>query len=112
MTVAQRLDRRLDNKVGRAEIGLPYAKIDDVTTLRRQGVGSRKDRKGVFLADAIEGGDGAKHDCILPCGTVAGAPARRVLNEGCTSADQATKIKRRQNLHSRRAIRDRRPYAR
>ena len=61
MAVAQRLDRGLDDVVGRAEIRLADAEIDDVAALRGQRVGARQHGEGVFLADPVEGRDGLKH---------------------------------------------------
>src|SRR5262249_47748668 len=61
MAVAQRLDRGLDDEVGRAEIGLADAEIDDVTALRGERIGARQHGKGVLLADAIESGNGLQH---------------------------------------------------
>ncbi len=66
MAVAQRLDRGLDDEVGRAEIRLADAEIDDVAALRDQRIGARQHGEGILLADAVEGRDGAKHG-ILPC---------------------------------------------
>ena len=59
MAVAQRLDRGLDDVIGRAEIGLADAEIDDVAALRGQRIGARQHGEGVFLADAVERRDGA-----------------------------------------------------
>ncbi len=42
-------------KSGRAEIRLADTEIDDVAALRDQSVGAGEHRKGVFLADAVEG---------------------------------------------------------
>ena len=61
MAVAQRLHRRLDNEIRRAEIGLADAEIDDVAALRRKLRGAGENGEGVLLADAIEGGDGLQH---------------------------------------------------
>ena len=61
VTVAQRLDRSLDDEVGGAEVGLADAEIDDVAALRRQRIGAREHGKGVFLADAVERGNGLQH---------------------------------------------------
>ena len=61
MTVAQRLDRRFDDEIGRAEIRLSDAEIDDVASLRGKLHGARQNGEGIFLADAIERGDGSKH---------------------------------------------------
>ena len=61
VAVAQRLDRGLDDEVGRAEVGLADAEIDDVAALRRQRIGARQHGKGVFLADAVERGNGLQH---------------------------------------------------
>ena len=61
MAVAQRLDRRLDDEIRRAEIGLADAEIDDVAALRRKLHGARQHGEGIFLADAVEGGDGFQH---------------------------------------------------
>ena len=59
--VAQRLHRRFHDVVGRAEIGLADAEIDDVATLRRERIGARQDRKGILLSDAVEGSNGFQH---------------------------------------------------
>ncbi len=61
VAVAQRLDRCLDDEVGRAEIGLADAEIDDVAALRRERIGTRQHRKGVLLPDAVEGGNCSQH---------------------------------------------------
>src|SRR5262249_55676150 len=61
------LDRGLDDEVGRAEIGLADAEIDDVAALRRQRIGTRQHRKGVFLPDAVEGGNGFQHGMTFRC---------------------------------------------
>src|SRR5579863_5580640 len=61
MAVAQRLDRRLDDEFRRAEIGLADAEIDDVAAGRLQLHGARQHGKRILLADAIEGGNSAKH---------------------------------------------------
>ena len=66
MAVAQRLHRRLDDEIRRAEIGLADAEIDDVAALRDQGIGAGEHREGIFLADAVEGRDCTKHDCTPP----------------------------------------------
>ena len=92
VAVAQRLDRGLDDEIGRAEIGLADAEIDDVAALRGQRVGARQHREGVFLADAVESGDGLEH--ILQssrrrCRSQACPPPR--LDEDCSSADRPEK---------------------
>ena len=61
MTVAQRLDRCLDDKIRRAEIGLADAEIDDVAALRRKLRRARKHGESVFLAEPVEGGNGSQH---------------------------------------------------
>ena len=68
MAVAERLDRRLDDVVGRAEIGLADAEIDDVAALRLQLGGAGEHGEGVLLADPVEAGDGVEHEPILPPG--------------------------------------------
>ena len=65
VTVAQRLDRSLDDEVGSAEVGLADAEIDDVAALRRQRIGARQHGKGVFLAEAVEHGYGSEHACSI-----------------------------------------------
>ena len=65
MAVAQRLDRRLDNEIRRAEIGLADAEIDDVAALRRKLRGAREHGERVLLADAIECSDGSQHAAAL-----------------------------------------------
>ena len=55
VAVAQRLDRGLDDVVGRAEVRLADAEIDDVAALRGELGGARQHREGVFLADPVEG---------------------------------------------------------
>ena len=79
MAVAQRLDRGLDDVLGRAEIRLADAEIDDVAALRGQRVGARQHREGVLLADAVEGRDGLQHDVssfVLVGSDIAGSGAR------------------------------------
>jgi len=66
VAIAQRLDRRLDDEIRCPEIGLTDAEIDDVPALGHERVGTGKDRKGVFLADAVEGRDCTKHDGCPP----------------------------------------------
>src|ERR1700722_4039631 len=61
MAITQRLDRRLDDEVGRAEIRLADTEIDDVAALRRMLHGSRQHGESIFLADAIKCGDGLEH---------------------------------------------------
>ena len=61
MAVAQRLDRRLDDELGRAEVRLADAEVDDVAALRRQRVGAGQHGEGILLADAVEVGDGLQH---------------------------------------------------
>ncbi len=70
MAVAQRLHRGFDDKIGRAEIRLADAEIDDVAARRRKLRRPRQHRECVFLADPIERRNGAKHD---PSSTVAPA---------------------------------------
>ena len=66
MAVAERLDRRLDDVVGRAEVGLADAEIDDVAALRLKLGGARQHGKGVLLADAVETRNRVKHDAVPP----------------------------------------------
>ena len=61
LAVAQRLDRRLDNEIRRAEIRLADTEIDDVAALCRKLRGARENGEGVLLADTIEGGYGLQH---------------------------------------------------
>ena len=61
MTVAQRLDRGLDDKIRRTKIGLADAEIDDVAALRRKLRRARKYGESVFLAEPVEGGNGSQH---------------------------------------------------
>ena len=61
MAVAQRLDGGFDDEIGRAKIGLADAEIDDVTALSHEMHGARQHRKGVLLADPVEGGNGLEH---------------------------------------------------
>ncbi len=61
MAVAQRLDGGLDDEIGRAEIRLADAEIDDVAALRREVHGAGQHGEGIFLADTIESGDGLEH---------------------------------------------------
>src|SRR5487761_1241173 len=82
MAVAQRLHRRLDDEVGRAEIGLADAEVDDVAALGGKLRCAREHRERIFLADAIEGGDGFQH----------GSPPAFV--GGGSSAQQPAKCKR------------------
>ena len=64
VAVAQRLDRGLDDVVGRAEVGLADAEIDDVAALRGERIGARQHREGVLLADAVEGRDRFQHGMV------------------------------------------------
>src|SRR5262249_38307999 len=77
MAVAQRLDRRLDDELRRAEVRLADAEIDDVAALRRQRIGAGQHGERVFLADAVECRDGLQH--WLPSG-VAVRKFARVLS--------------------------------
>src|SRR5271170_6796542 len=61
MAVAQRFDRRLDDEIRRAEVGLADAEIDDVAAGGDKMHGARQHGKGVLFADAVEGGDGFQH---------------------------------------------------
>ena len=60
VAVAQRLHRRLDDMVGRAEIGLADAEVDDVLALGGKLGRPRQHGEGVLLADPVEAGDGVK----------------------------------------------------
>ena len=66
VTVAQRLDRRLDNELGRAKIRLADAEADDVAALGGQRIGAGEDREGIFLADPVEIRDCLQHFKVLP----------------------------------------------
>ena len=66
MAVAQRLDGGLDDVLGRAEIGLADAEIDDVAALGGELGRPRQHREGVLLADAVEGRDGFQHVLVPP----------------------------------------------
>ena len=61
MPVAQRLDRRFHNMFWGAEVRLADAQADDVAPLGGQGGGPRQHGKGIFLPDAVEGGDSLQH---------------------------------------------------
>src|SRR5579863_6710113 len=61
MAVAQRLDRRLDNMGRRRKVRLADAEVDDVAALPLQFAGAGKDREGVLLAKAREGGNRMQH---------------------------------------------------
>ena len=65
VAVAQRLHRRLDDEIGRAEVGLADAEIDDVAALRDELRGAREHGEGVLLADAVEGRNGLQHGSPL-----------------------------------------------
>ena len=65
VAVAQRLDRRLDDELGRAEIGLADAEADDVAALGCERVGAGQHGEGVLLADAVERRDGLQHGMVL-----------------------------------------------
>ena len=52
---------RLDNMIGRTEIGLADAEIDYIAALSRQIGGTSKNREGVLLADPVKSGDCVKH---------------------------------------------------
>ena len=47
--------------LGRLEVGLADAEIDDVLALRGKRGGARQHGEGVLLAEAVEGGDGVEH---------------------------------------------------
>ena len=59
--VPQRLNRRLNNILGRAEIGLADAKIDDVLALALQFRGASENGKGIFFSNSGEGFDDVQH---------------------------------------------------
>ncbi len=61
VAVAQRLHRRLDDVLRRAEIGLADAEVDNVAALGRKLGGACQDGERVLLADPVEAGDGMKH---------------------------------------------------
>ncbi len=67
MAVAQRLDRGFDDEIGRAEIGLADAEIDDVAALRRERIGAGQHGKGILLPDAVESGNGFQHGTTFSC---------------------------------------------
>ena len=69
VAVAQRLDRRLDNVLRRAEVRLADAEIDDVLAGCRKRGGAGKHGEGIFLADAVEGGNRLEH-VRIPTGAV------------------------------------------
>src|ERR1700682_3483565 len=66
MTIAQRLDGRLDDEILRVEIGLADAEIDDVAALRHELHGPRQHGECILLADPIEGCDGLQHSVPPP----------------------------------------------
>ena len=91
VALAQRLDRRLDDEVRGAEIGLADAEIDDVAPLPDQLIGAGEHREGIFLADAVESGDRFQHG-ITP--RYPAAPNRpRGPDFARSSPDRAAKIK-------------------
>ena len=57
VAVSERLDRRLDDMIGGAEIRLADAEIDDVAALRRKVGGAGEHGEGVLLADPVEAGN-------------------------------------------------------
>src|SRR5271155_2371936 len=61
MSVAQRLDGRLDNEIRRAEIRLADAEIDDVAALSGELRSARKHGKCVLFTDAIETSNRLQH---------------------------------------------------
>ena len=71
--------RGLDDVLGRAEVRLADAEVDDVAALRGERLRARQHREGVLLADAIEIRDGLQHDVssfVLVCSDIAGRGAR------------------------------------
>src|SRR4051794_39445069 len=56
VAIAQRLDGGFHDVLGRPEIRLADAKVDDVLALALQLGGAREHGEGVLLADAGEGG--------------------------------------------------------
>ena len=95
MTVAQRFYRRLDDEIGRPEVGLADAEIDDVTALRDQRIGAGKHREGVFLANTIEGRDCTKHNCNPPARALS-----RHRREGASSMRRAVQPIRRKKSNA------------
>src|SRR5580700_4046314 len=91
MAIAQGLDRRLDDEIRRAEIGLADAEIDDVAALRHEQHRPRQHGEGVLLADPIEGCDGLQH----------GVP--RVSCQRGSSTKSAVKCKRDERQRKERA---------
>ena len=61
MAVPQRLDRGLDDVLGRRKSGWPMPRLMMSRPLAAQLGGARKHGEGVFLADAVEGRHGL-HD--------------------------------------------------
>ena len=53
MTVTQRLDCRLYNVFRRLEVGLPDSKVNDVTPLTRECLGTGQNFKGCFRAQPL-----------------------------------------------------------
>ena len=60
LPIAQRLHRRFDDVVRRAEIGLADAEIDDVLALTHEFGRAGKHGEGILFADPAEAGDGIK----------------------------------------------------
>ena len=54
MAVADRLDGGFGDVLGRLEVGLADAEVDDVAALGGKRVRARQHREGVLLADAVE----------------------------------------------------------
>ena len=67
VAVAQRLHRRLDDVLGRAEIGLADAEVDDVAAGSRQLGGAGENRERVLLADPVEAGDSVQQGVSPGC---------------------------------------------
>ena len=61
MAVADRLDGGFLDVLGRLEVGLADAEVDDVAALRGERVRARQHREGVLLADAVEVRHGFQH---------------------------------------------------
>ena len=99
MSVAQRLDRRLDDKIRRAEIRLADTEIDDVAALRCKLRGARKHGEGVLLTDTIKGGNGLQHGGIeLNC------PAKANIRRACCAAILRDALRQNSGLGVRGAV--------
>jgi hypothetical protein len=68
VAVAQRLDGGLDDVLGRLEVGLADAEVDDVAPFGGESRRASEHGEGILLSETVESGDGVEH-----CGNLSGS---------------------------------------